>query len=48
MRKGKIDSYKDEMPKVYIQRMNEEMIKWKEVNDIYPGNWWKFVIQSSY
>lgn len=35
MRKGKVNSYKEEMPQEYIKKMDEEIRKWKEVNDLY-------------
>lgn len=36
MRKGKIGSFREEMPEEYIELFNEETRKWKNVSKMYP------------
>lgn len=37
LRKGKKDSYKEEMPKNFVDLFNAEMAKWDSVMEIYPN-----------
>lgn len=37
MRKGKIGSFREEMPEEYIERFNEETRKWKNISEMYPS-----------
>lgn len=36
LRKGKRDSYKEEMPQQFVEKFNQEMKKWKGVMELYP------------